>query len=197
MNNDEVKKALHVDKAPVGTWSDCSNIDYHSNLVSLIPTYPKLIANMNVSESNISMGGVRSRAYTRCSPAWRCLCQSLCMRFVAQVLIYSGDADACVPWNGSYNWTRHLGMEETKAWAPWMVQADGRSWTGGFVTQWGANFTYLTIKHAGHMSDTHQPQARLQRTLSSTPLSSIADRACMLHCAACAAGCPCTSRRPR
>jgi len=93
MNNADVKKALHVDQAPVTTWSDCSGIDYHSNLVSLLPTYPKLIANMNV-------------------------------------LIYSGDADACVPWNGSYNWTRNLGFEETLAWQPWMVQADGRSWTG-------------------------------------------------------------------
>ena len=33
-----------------------------------------------------------------------------------------------------------------------MVNADGRSWTGGFVTQWGKNFTFVTIKHAGHMS---------------------------------------------
>ena len=51
MNNDAVKKALHVDKAPVGTWSDCSDIRYDSNLVSLLPTYPKLIANMNVRQT--------------------------------------------------------------------------------------------------------------------------------------------------
>ena len=93
MNNADVKKALHVDKSPVTQWSDCSGIDYNNNLVSLLPTYPKLIDNMNV-------------------------------------LIYSGDADACVPWNGSYNWTRHLGLKETLAWKPWMVNADGRSWTG-------------------------------------------------------------------
>ena len=48
------------------------------------------------------------------------------------VLIYSGDADACVPWNGSYNWTRHLAADErvreTEAWRPWMVSAEGRQW---------------------------------------------------------------------
>ena len=79
------------------------------------------------------------------------------------VLIYSGDADACVPWNGSYNWTRHLAADqhvrETVAWRPWMVQADGREWTAGFVTQWGANFTYVTIKHAGHMVPAFEPEA--------------------------------------
>ena len=57
----------------------------------------------------------------------------------------------CVPWLDSYNWTRSLNLPETQPWRPWRVQADGRSWTGGFLTQWGKNFTFLTIKHAGHM----------------------------------------------
>jgi len=81
------------------------------------------------------------------------------------VLIYSGDADACVPWNGSYNWTRHVAMDEqireTVPWRPWMVSAAGREWTGGFVTQWGANFTYITIKHAGHMVPAFEPEAAI------------------------------------
>ena len=130
-------------------------VDYRSNLVSLLPLYPKLIGAMSV-------------------------------------LIYSGDADACVPWNGrsaltqfcarpslaspsssrsslpgltfpvsallvSYNWTRNLGMKETVAWRPWMTQGDGRSWVGGFATQWGANFSFVTIKHAGHVRRTPPP----------------------------------------
>ena len=110
MNNDAVKKALHVDKAPVSTWSDCSGIDYTDNLVSLLPTYPKLISNMNV-------------------------------------LIYSGDADACVPWNGSYNWTRNLGFEETLPWQPWMVSAEGRSWTGTpHRTQLSSTHSHRTVQ---------------------------------------------------
>ena len=77
------------------------------------------------------------------------------------VMIYSGDADPCVPWNGSYNWTRHLGMEETVAWRPWRTGGDGRSWVGGFVTAWGSNFSFVTVKHAGHMVPLFEPEAAL------------------------------------
>ena len=80
-------------------------------------------------------------------------------------MIYSGDADACVPWNGSYNWTSHVAaeqkIEESQAWRPWYVNADGRQWTAGFVTKWGANFTYVTIKHAGHMVPAFEPEAAI------------------------------------
>ena len=73
MNAAAVQKALHVDSSPVKTWSDCSGIDYNANLVSLLPTYPKLIQNMNV---------VIYSGRPCCSPAlagclqhaWRFLC---------------------------------------------------------------------------------------------------------------------------
>ena len=60
MSSDVVKKAIHVDGVKLTNWGECYDIRYNSNLVSLLPTYPKLIANMNV-------------------------------------LIFSGDSDACVP----------------------------------------------------------------------------------------------------
>ena len=49
LNSPIVKKALHVDRpgAPA-TWNPCSDLDYDTNLVSLIPDYPKLISHMNV-----------------------------------------------------------------------------------------------------------------------------------------------------
>ena len=107
MNNADVRKALHVDKAPVGTWSDCSGIDYHSNLVSLIPTYPKLIANMNVrlslSNNSASTCGPARRPCTWTLiwlvPVLSVVCVLRCA--LSQVLIYSGDADACVPSAGN------------------------------------------------------------------------------------------------
>ena len=68
-------------------------------------------------------------------------------------------ADGCVPWNGSYNWTRNLGLKEMEPWRPWGVSADGRQWTAGFLTGWGANFTFLTIKHAGHQVPMYEPEA--------------------------------------
>jgi len=122
MDNTAVRAALHLSNSSLSSWGECYGISYRSNLDTLIPTYPKLIANMNV-------------------------------------LIYSGDADACVPWNGSYNWTRNLGLKETVAWRPWSVNADGRSWTAGFVTSWGTNFSFITIKHAGHMVPQFEPEA--------------------------------------
>jgi len=122
MNDKSVRAALHVSDSTLQSWGECYGIDYDNNIVSLLPLYPKLIANMNV-------------------------------------LIYSGDADACVPWNGSYNWTRNLGIPETTAWQPWMVTAGGNSWTGGFATQWGKNFSFVTIKHAGHMVPQFEPEA--------------------------------------
>ena len=67
------------------------------------------------------------------------------------ILIYNGDADACVPWVGNEEWTRSMNYPVTEAWRPWMVSAAGRSWTGGFVTSYGKNFHFLTIKHAGHV----------------------------------------------
>ena len=70
------------------------------------------------------------------------------------ILIYNGDADACVPWVGNEEWTRSMNLPVSEAWRPWMVSAAGREWTGGFVTSYGPNFHFLTIKHAGHMSDT-------------------------------------------
>jgi len=120
LNNPAVRNATHTQQTPT-PWS---RIRYTSNLPSLLPTYPKLIANMNV-------------------------------------LIYSGDADMCVPWLDSYNWTRSLGLPETQPWRPWRVSMAGRSWTGGFLTQWGKNFTFLTIKHAGHMVPMVEPEAAI------------------------------------
>ena len=67
------------------------------------------------------------------------------------ILIYNGDADACVPWVGNEEWTRSMNYAVTDAWRPWMVSAADRSWTGGFVTSYGKNFHFLTIKHAGHV----------------------------------------------
>ena len=44
--------------------------------------------------------------YRRLIPAYR-------------VLIYNGDIDPCVPYNGNEEWTRGLGLNETEPWTPW------------------------------------------------------------------------------
>ena len=71
-----------------------------------------------------------------------------------RVLVYNGDADACVPWNGSEEWTRELGYKEKNPWHPWMTSGDKREWVAGFATTYDTpkGFAFTTIKHAGHVS---------------------------------------------
>jgi len=75
-----------------------------------------------------------------------------------KVLVYSGDVDACVPYNGSEEWTRNLGLPVSEAWRPWLVNNQ----VAGYVTVYSANsFTFLTVKGAGHMVPEYQPEAAL------------------------------------
>jgi len=92
-----------------------------------------------------------------------------------RVLIFSGDADACVPWTGSEEWTRNLGYKVKTAWYPWTVSAGGNTWTAGFATEYDTakGFSYWTIKHAGHMVPQYEPEAALyffSHFLTGTPL---------------------------
>jgi len=86
-----------------------------------------------------------------------------------KVLVYSGDVDACVPYNGSEEWTRQLGFAVSDAWRPWLVNQQ----VAGYVTVYAANsFTFLTVKGAGHMVPQYQPEAALNmitRWIGGTP----------------------------
>jgi len=92
-----------------------------------------------------------------------------------RVVIYNGDVDACVPYNGNEDWTAGLGLAEVESWRPWLVDEV----PAGYVTTYavpgqlsGANFTFLTIKDAGHMVPGYQPQratAMLKRFLAGGP----------------------------
>ena len=74
-----------------------------------------------------------------------------------KILVYNGDADACVPWIGNEEWTRSMGYPVAEAWRPWMVSAAGRQWTGGFVTTYNGNFSFLTIKRQPPPPHTRTP----------------------------------------
>lgn len=41
-----------------------------------------------------------------------------------RALVYSGDADMCVPVTGSEAWTSRLGYPVSAPWAPWLVDDD-------------------------------------------------------------------------
>jgi serine carboxypeptidase-like clade 1 len=76
-----------------------------------------------------------------------------------RVLIYSGDADACVPHNGSEEWVRELGIPVKNPWHQWSVTAGGQTFTGGFVVEYDSNgLRFVTVKHAGHMVPQFEPE---------------------------------------
>ena len=70
-------------------------------------------------------------------------------------MLFSGDVDECVPYNGAEQWTRGFGYEEAEHWRPWMT--DGQ--VAGYATVYDTprNFTWATVRGAGHMAPMYQP----------------------------------------
>merc|ERR1740121_1580695 len=71
-------------------------------------------------------------------------------------LVYSGDVDAQLPHTATERWTSELGFRELEAWQPWAVQG---AYVGGYVTVYENNFTYATVKGAGHMVPTFRQES--------------------------------------
>jgi len=91
-----------------------------------------------------------------------------------RTLIFSGDADACVPYYGTEEWTTGLNQTITKDWHSWTTTFNSNySGVGGYVVNFAPDFTFLTIKGAGHMVPTYKPLPALtffQRWLAGTPI---------------------------
>lgn len=75
-----------------------------------------------------------------------------------RIMIFSGDVDAVVPTHGSRNWIAALEeagtIHKTKTWAPW---TDSTTQVGGYVVRYGPQFTFATVRGAGHMVPATQP----------------------------------------
>jgi serine carboxypeptidase-like clade 1 len=93
-----------------------------------------------------------------------------------RILIFSGDADACVPYTGSEEWTARLAADNgwalTAPWSPWLV--DGQ--VAGYATAWGSprGFAWATVLGAGHMVPETRPAPALalfHRFLGGGPLN--------------------------
>jgi len=83
-----------------------------------------------------------------------------------RIMIYSGDTDACIPFEGSQEWTRELGFPVKKEWRPWTAQhmtRDGQQ-RAGYVIDYDSGetgFKYVTIQGAGHLVPTYKPHFAL------------------------------------
>jgi len=78
-----------------------------------------------------------------------------------KVLIFNGEADLCVPYTDNEWWTRSMNYSTIKPWAAWMVQGEEGPYVGGYVIQYAHNFTFATIRGAGHMAASVRPEATL------------------------------------
>ena len=99
-----------------------------------------------------------------------------------RMLIFSGDADVCVPYTGSAEWTYGLGFQVTKDWRPWSAplssSVGGAAIEGrvGYVIGFGGDsksFAFATVNNAGHEVPTFQPRAAkalISRFLANQPL---------------------------
>merc|ERR1712192_110118 len=96
-------------------------------------------------------------AYTSTTKDLRPDYPSLISRF--RILIYSGDVDTCVPTGGSEKWTQQVGLGlpgKSERWRPWTI--DGKRVMGGGVRSYAdGNFTFATIRGAGHMTPLYKP----------------------------------------
>lgn len=84
----------------------------------------------------------------------------LALRTDVRVLIYNGDTDPGLNAIAAQNWTRALGLRAAAKWRPWTV--DGRQRVGGSVTEYEGDFTFLTIRGAGHMVPEFKPEASFE-----------------------------------
>eukprot|EP01062_Namystynia_karyoxenos_P063870 TRINITY_DN5666_c0_g1_i1.p2 TRINITY_DN5666_c0_g1~~TRINITY_DN5666_c0_g1_i1.p2 ORF type:complete len:503 (+),score=127.94 TRINITY_DN5666_c0_g1_i1:78-1586(+) len=77
-----------------------------------------------------------------------------------RVMQYSGDADPCVPYVGTQRWIESLQLPVDTEWHPW--QAEGTIPVSGYATVYGINnFTFATIRDAGHMVPRYKPKQML------------------------------------
>lgn len=83
-----------------------------------------------------------------------------------RILIYNGDADACVPYTGNEEWIADLEakgvFKEVKPWTPWYT--GNKVTPAGYLTQYSVpgsdqTFEFQTIRLAGHMVPSYQPEA--------------------------------------
>ena len=73
-----------------------------------------------------------------------------------KILVYSGDTDAIVPFNGNQAWIKNLKLEIEKPWRQWRAFNDEDN-VSGYVIEY-KGLTFCTIKGTGHMAPQWKPK---------------------------------------
>ena len=73
-----------------------------------------------------------------------------------RVLIYSGDTDLSVPFNGNQAWITNLKLEIVKKWTQWRAFDDIYNVSGYYIKYKG--LTFCTVKGTGHMVPEWKPK---------------------------------------
>ena len=68
------------------------------------------------------------------------------------MLVFSGDVDAQIPHIATERWTRSMGFAVQEPWGYWRHG----EYVGGYATRYEFNFTFSTVKGAGHMVPLHR-----------------------------------------
>jgi len=89
-----------------------------------------------------------------------------------RILIFNGDADACVPYIANENWIARIEsaehIQEAEPWTPWFTS--NKAAPAGYKTTYDipakvpgrdVSFAFQTIRLAGHMVPQFQPEAGL------------------------------------
>merc|ERR1719174_2637536 len=88
-----------------------------------------------------------------------------------RVMQFSGDADPCVPYVGTQRWITGLGYDTLAPWRPWKVNGQVAGYVETFDT--GTNFSFATVRDAGHMMPRYKPMQALhlmRQYLANQPL---------------------------
>ena len=73
-----------------------------------------------------------------------------------RILIYSGDSDVIVPYNGNQAWIKNLNLDIEEKWRSWRAYNDIKNIAGYIVKYKG--LTFCTIKGVGHMAPGWKPK---------------------------------------
>ena len=78
-----------------------------------------------------------------------------------RIMIYSGDADACVPFFGTKNWTQTIGGAVKDPWRPWQYGDANDQQLAGYTVGY-ERLRFTSLKGIGHMAPEFGPAQSFQ-----------------------------------